>query len=96
VVHEPVRPYNRKLVRVMTATNNAELDLALLQVTNAVKEIGRMNYTLAIKHTLIRMLDELERLEKEGSDVTELVSLVRSVFDYTTYITDTPNEVPNA
>jgi archaellum component FlaC len=80
----------------MTATNNAELDLALLQVTNAVKEIGRMNYTLAIKHTLIRMLDELERLEKEGSDVTELVSLVRSVFDYTTYITDTPNEVPNA
>jgi hypothetical protein len=80
----------------MSTTNNAELDLALLQVTNAVKEIGRMNYTLAIKTTLIRMLDELERLEKEGSDVTELVNLVRSVFDYTTYITDTPNEVPNA
>lgn len=79
-----------------TTNNNAELDLALLRVTEAVKEIGRMNYTLAIKTTLIRMLDECERLEKEGSDVADIVYLIKTVFDYTTYITDTPNEVPNA
>ena len=80
----------------MSTTNNAELDLALLKVTNAVHEIGRMNYTLAIKTTLIRMLDEVERLQNEGSDVNEIVNLIKTVFDYTTYITDTPDEVPNA
>ena len=80
----------------MSTTNNAELDLALLKVTNAVQEIGRMNYTLAIKTTLIRMLDECERLQNEGSDVNEIVNLIKTVFDYTTYITDTPDEVPNA
>lgn len=80
----------------MSTTNNAELDLALLKVTNAVQEIGRMNYTLAIKTTLIRMLDECERLQNEGSDVNEIVNLIKTIFDYTTYITDTPDEVPNA
>jgi len=25
-----------------------------------------------------------------------MLSLIQTVFDYTTYITDTPNEVPNA
>ena len=81
----------------MSTTNNkAELDLAMLRITEAVKEIGRMNYTLAIKVTLVRMLDECERLEALGSDVTELVNLIRTIFDYTTYITDTPDEVPNA
>lgn len=79
-----------------TTNNNAELDLAMLRITEAVKEIGRMNYTLAIKVTLVRMLDECERLEALGSDVTELVNLIRTIFDYTTYITDTPDEVPNA
>ena len=79
-----------------TTNNNAELDLAMLRITEAVKEIGRMNYTLAIKVTLVRMLDECERLEALGSDVTELVKLIRTIFDYTTYITDTPDEVPNA
>ena len=76
--------------------NNAELELSLLKITEAVKEVGRMNYTLAIKATLIRMLDECERLQKEGSDVADLVYLIKTVFDYTTYITDTPDEVPNA
>jgi hypothetical protein len=55
-----------------------------------------MNYTLAIKATLIRMLDECERLNANGVDVTEIVSLVQTIFDYTTYITDNPDEVPNA
>ena len=79
-----------------TTNNNAELDLAMLRITEAVKEIGRMNYTLAIKVARVRRLDECERLEALGSDVTELVNLIRTIFDYTTYITDTPDEVPNA
>lgn len=77
----------------MTTTNNAEIVTALQEALNEVK---RMNYTLAIKATLIRMLDECERLNANGVDVTELVSLVQTIFDYTTYITDTPDEVPNA
>jgi hypothetical protein len=77
----------------MTATNNASLIAELQEAINSVK---RMNYTLAIKATLIRMLDECERLQKDGADVTELVSLVQTIFDYTTYITDNPDEVQNA
>ena len=77
----------------MTTTNNAGLIAELQEAISAVK---RINYTLAIKATLIRMLDECERLQKEGADVTELVSLVQTIFDYTTYITDTPDEVQNA
>lgn len=77
----------------MTTTNNAEIVTALQEALNEVK---RMNYTLAIKATLIRMLDECERLNANGVDVTELVSLVQTIFDYTTYITDNPDEVPNA
>jgi len=80
----------------MSTTNNAELELSLLKITEAVKQVGRMNYTLAIKATLIRMLDECERLQTEGSDVADLVYLIKTVFDYTTYITDTPDEIPNA
>jgi hypothetical protein len=84
----------------MTATNNIKYHIdgkeivAELQV--ALNKIKRMNYTLAIKATLIRMLDECERLQANGVDVTEIVSLVQTIFDYTTYITDTPDEVPNA
>lgn len=77
----------------MTTTNNAELISALQQ---AINEVKRMNYTLAIKATLIRILDECERLQANGIDVTEIVTLVQTIFDYTTYITDTPDEVPNA
>lgn len=77
----------------MTTTNNAELISALQQ---AINEVKRMNYTLAIKATLIRILDECERLQANGVDVTEIVTLVQTIFDYTTYITDTPDEVPNA
>jgi hypothetical protein len=62
----------------------------------ALNEVKRMNYTLAIKATLIRILDECERLHANGVDVTEIVSLVQTIFDYTTYITDTPDEIPNA
>lgn len=77
----------------MTTTNNAEMITALQEALNEVK---RMNYTLAIKATLIRILDECERLQTNGVDVTEIVSLVQTIFDYTTYITDTPDEIPNA
>ena len=66
------------------------------ELQEALKEVRRMNYTLAIKATLIRMLDECERLHANGVDVTEIVNLVQTIFDFTTYITDTPDEVPNA
>lgn len=77
----------------MTTTNNAEL---IAELQKAINEVKRMNYTLAIKATLIRILDECERLHANGADVTEIVNLVQTIFDYTTYITDTPDEVPNA
>lgn len=77
----------------MTTTNNAEL---IAELQKAISEVKRMNYTLAIKATLIRILDECERLHANGADVTEIVNLVQTIFDYTTYITDTPDEVPNA
>jgi hypothetical protein len=78
----------------MTTTNNAELALNAIQ--EALKEVKRMNYVLAIKATLIDMLDECERLQALGTDTTEMVTLIQTIFDYTTYITDTPDEVPNA
>lgn len=78
----------------MTATNNAELAINAIQ--EALKEVKRMNYVLAIKATLIRMLEECERIQALGTDTTEMVNLVQTIFDFTTYITDTPNEVPNA
>ena len=77
----------------MTTTNNAEL---ISELQKAINEVKRMNYTLAIKATLIRILDECERLRANGMDVTEIVNLVQTIFDYTTYITDTPDEIPNA
>lgn len=77
----------------MTTTNNAEL---IADLQKAINEVKRMNYTLAIKATLIRILDECERLNANGADVAEIVNLVQTIFDYTTYITDTPDEVPNA
>lgn len=78
----------------MTTTNNAELAINAIQ--EALKEVKRMNYVLAIKATLIRMLEECERIQALGTDTTEMVNLVQTIFDFTTYITDTPNEVPNA
>jgi hypothetical protein len=77
----------------MTTTNNAEL---ISELQKAINEVKRMNYTLAIKATLIRILDECDRLRLNGVDVTEIVNLVQTIFDYTTYITDTPDEIPNA
>jgi hypothetical protein len=77
----------------MTTTNNAEL---ISELQKAINEVKRMNYTLAIKATLIRILDECERLQANGVDVMEIVNLVQTIFDYTTYITDTPDEIPNA
>jgi ribulose 1,5-bisphosphate carboxylase large subunit-like protein len=79
----------------MTATNN-DVEQAVTAIQEALKEVKRMNYVLAIKATLIRMLDECERLQALGADTTEMVNLVQTIFDYTTYITDTPDEVPNA
>ena len=79
----------------MTATNN-DVEQAVTAIQEALKEVKRMNYVLAIKATLIRMLDECERLQALGTDTTEIVNLVQTIFDYTTYITDTPDEVPNA
>jgi len=79
----------------MTATNN-DIELAVTAIQEALKEVKRMNYVLAIKTTLIRMLDECERLQALGNDMTEMVNLVQTIFDYTTYITDNPDEVPNA
>lgn len=84
----------------MTATNNINYHIdgkeMVAELQEALKEVRRMNYTLAIKATLIRMLDECERLHANGVDVTEIVNLVQTIFDFTTYITDTPDEVPNA
>jgi hypothetical protein len=80
----------------MTTTNNDNIELAVTAIQEALKEVKRMNYVLAIKATLIRMLDECERLQALGTDTTEIVNLVQTIFDYTTYITDTPDEVPNA
>ena len=79
----------------MTATNN-DVEQAVTAIQEALKEVKRMKYVLAIKATLIRMLDECERLQALGADTTEMVNLVQTIFDYTTYITDTPDEVPNA
>ncbi len=79
----------------MTATNN-DVEQAVTAIQEALKEVKRMNYVLAIKATLIRMLDECERLQALGADTTEMINLVQTIFDYTTYITDTPDEVPNA
>lgn len=78
----------------MTTTNNDEEILNTLET--AIKEVKRMNYTLAIKATLIRLLDEVEALSNKGVDVTELFNHIRTLHDYTLYITDTPDEVPNA
>lgn len=84
----------------MTATNNINYHIdgkeMVAELQEALNKVKRMNYTLAIKATLIRMLDECERLNANGVDVTEIVGLVQTIFDYTTYITDTPDEVPNA
>jgi N-acetylmuramic acid 6-phosphate (MurNAc-6-P) etherase len=80
----------------MTTTNNNDIELAVSAIQEALKEVKRMNYVLAIKATLIRMLDECERLQALGTDTTEIVNLVQTIFDYTTYITDNPDEVPNA
>ena len=77
----------------MNTTNNEEM---LTAIQEALKEVKRMNYVLAIKATLIGMLDECERLQALGTDTTEMVTLIQTIFDYTTYITDTPDEVPNA
>lgn len=79
----------------MTTTNN-DIEQAVTAIQEALKEVRRMNYTLAIKATLTRILDECERLNAKGADVAEIVNLVQTIFDYTTYITDTPDEVPNA
>lgn len=79
----------------MSTTNN-DIEQAVTAIQEALKEVKRMNYVLAIKATLIRMLDECERLQALGTDTTEMVSLVQTIFDFTTYITDTPDEVPNA
>jgi hypothetical protein len=68
----------------------------LTAIQEALKEVKRMNYVLAIKATLIRMIDECERLQALGADTTEMVTLIQTIFDYTTYITDTPDEIPNA
>jgi len=80
----------------MTTTNNNDIELAVTAIQEALKEVKRMNYVLAIKATLIRMLDECERLQALGADTTEMVTLIQTIFDFTTYITDTPDEVPNA
>jgi ribulose 1,5-bisphosphate carboxylase large subunit-like protein len=80
----------------MTTTNNDNIELAVTAIQEALKEVKRMNYVLAIKATLIRMLDECERLQALGADTTEMVNLIQTIFDFTTYITDTPDEVPNA
>jgi hypothetical protein len=77
----------------MTTTNNEEM---LTAIQKALKEVKRMNYVLAIKATLIRMVDECERLQALGVDTTEMITLIQTIFDYTTYITDTPDEIPNA
>ena len=77
----------------MTTTNNEEM---LTAIQEALKEVKRMNYVLAIKATLIRMIDECERLQALGADTTEMVTLIQTIFDFTTYITDTPDEIPNA
>jgi N-acetylmuramic acid 6-phosphate (MurNAc-6-P) etherase len=79
----------------MTTTNN-NIEQAVTAIQEALKEVKRMNYVLAIKATLIRMLDECERLQALGTDTTEMVNLIQTIFDFTTYITDTPDEVPNA
>lgn len=79
----------------MSTTNN-DIEQAVTAIQEALKEVKRMNYVLAIKATLIRMLDECERLQALGTDTTEMVTLIQTIFDFTTYITDTPDEVPNA
>ena len=80
----------------MTTTNNNDHAELITALQGAIGQLNRMNYTLAIKTTLIRMIDECERLEGLGVDVTNMLSMIQTIFDYTTYITDTPNEVPNA
>jgi hypothetical protein len=53
-----------------------------------------MNYALALKAILIKMLEECEKAEAKGIDVSEIVTLVRIANDYLLYLEDSPNEVP--
>lgn len=62
----------------------------------ALKQMKAMNYAIALRMTLIKMLDECETLEKQGVNVAELVNLIRVANDYTLYIRDTQNELPES
>jgi hypothetical protein len=62
----------------------------------ALKQMKAMNYAIALRMTLIKMLDECETLEKQGVNVAELVNLIRVANDYTLYIRDTQDELPES
>ena len=74
----------------MSTTNNDALDM----LKEAIDKVQRMNYTLAIRATFVRMLDECEKLEKAGGDVTEVVNLIRIANDYLMYVSDSRDELP--
>jgi hypothetical protein len=79
----------------VTTTNNEQAFEDLHKtIEDALEGVRRMNYALALKAILIKMLEECEKAEAKGIDVSEIVTLVRIANDYLLYLEDSPNEVP--
>lgn len=78
----------------MSTTNTEAFDDLNKVIENALTEIKRMNYTMALKAVLIKMLEECEVLEAKGQSMVEMTNLIRIANDYTMYLTDSPNDVP--
>jgi hypothetical protein len=78
----------------VSTTNTEAFDDLNKVIENALTEIKRMNYTMALKAVLIKMLEECEVLEAKGQSMVEMTNLIRIANDYTMYLTDSPNDVP--
>lgn len=74
----------------MSNTNSNEVQI----LEGAIRQMNQMTYALALRTTLIKMLDECERLAKDGANVVELVNLIRIANDYMLYLKDTQDELP--
>ena len=66
------------------------------KVKSAINNIHRMSYRVALLDTLFAMATELESMKKAGLNVVELTRLVQVAYDYSLYLDDVPNEIPNA
>jgi hypothetical protein len=78
----------------VSKTNTEAFDNLNKIIEDTLTEIKRMNYTMALKAVLIKMLEECEVLEAKGQSMVEMTNLIRIANDYTMYLTDNPNDVP--